>query len=218
MGGVSKYESYQPTTWPWSVVASVASVVCVFIAFVSPTWLINVQDYGDSPFLNIGLWQACFFEFGDVKHLHDRVYDGCYWVLEEEMHVIDFMMQRPFYKFVQSFYTITFILSMFSLMYTIAHSFSEDFSKGLLKLSFITHGASALIGGMAVLTFAVLGDARDWMPHWEYNYLHWGFAFSCAGVVLEIVAAVLYGIEWRIQKRADGFHSTHGMFPDDTHV
>ena len=31
---------------------------------------------------------------------------------------------------------------------------------------------------IAVLIFAVLGDGREWMPHWEHNYLHWGFAFG----------------------------------------
>jgi len=217
MGGVSKYESYEASTYPYSIIASAASVVFVFVSFVSPHWLMNIEEFGESPFLNIGLWEVCFNEFSDLTHRYDRVYDGCYWTLAEELHVIDDLSRRPFFVAVQTFMTFVFILSLLTLCFTVVlASCAEEFEKGLLKLSFVVHFLSFGLGMIAVLIFAVLGDGREWMPHWEHNYLHWGFAFAVIGVLLQFVAGILFWIQYRIVKRGEGFSNTHGMFSDST--
>lgn len=218
MSGLTAYESYQPTTFPWSVILSFASFVGIAIAFVSPYWLVNDMGMENPPFLNLGLWQACFQNYKDYRYLYDRVYDGCYWTLAEEMHVIEDQMGRPFYVVVQTLFTLCFVLSMLGTVLTtiLVLCPGDDSEKGLLKLSSIMLMLSFFFGFVAVLVFAVMGDARDWMPQWDHNFLSWAFALGVAGVVLQFVAAVLFWVEYRITKRGEQYRNTHGMFPMDT--
>jgi len=53
-GGLSTYETYEPSTFPWSVLLSISSFVSIFISFVTPYWLVNDQTTDDYQFLNLG--------------------------------------------------------------------------------------------------------------------------------------------------------------------
>jgi len=216
----SSYENYEPTTYPWNIITSLLSFFCIVVSFFSPYWLVNTQPYGESPFLNLGLWTTCFHDYHDLRYLYDRVYNGCYWNLSEEMHVIDYQMKRPFFVAVQTLFTLVFVLAWLSgaLTLTLLCSEEGDEQKGLLKLSSAVRFVSFALGGSAVLVFAVLGDSRDWMPHWEHNYIHWAFAIAAAGVVLELIAAVLLLVEYRIVRRGENARHSHGMFLEDTKV
>ncbi|KAA0203659.1 hypothetical protein HAZT_HAZT007401 [Hyalella azteca] len=191
---MTDYESYQPTTYPWSIVVSAVSSVCIFISFASPYWLANDQRLEQPEFLNLGLWQACFRNYRDYRYFYDRIYDGCYWTLSEEMHVIDDQIRKR----------------------VLVCCPGEDVEKGLLKLLAVDQTVAGVFGLVAVLVFAALGDSRDWMPHWDNNFLSWAFALAAAGVVLQLLAAVLYWVEYRITKRAEQYRNTHGMFPMET--
>lgn len=217
-GGLSKYETYQPTTFPWSVLLSIASFLSIFISFVSPYWLANDLQTDDHPFLNLGLWQACFSSYEDYRFLYDRVYDGCYWTLAEEMHVIEDQMRRPFYIAVQTLFSFTFILSILSAISTglLIACPGEEQEKGLVKFTFIDNVLGFIFGFMAVIIFAVFGDARDWMPQWDHNFLSWAFALAVVGVILQFITALLFWVEYRIIKRGEQFRSSHGMIPMDT--
>lgn len=57
MSGMSSYETYEPTTYPWSVIISATSFVSIVISFASPYWLINDGAIPDAPFLNLGTLQ-----------------------------------------------------------------------------------------------------------------------------------------------------------------
>ena len=51
---VSKYETYEPTTFPWNVLLSLSSFVSIFVSFVSPYWLANDLSRDEHQFLNLG--------------------------------------------------------------------------------------------------------------------------------------------------------------------
>ncbi|XP_018018772.1 uncharacterized protein LOC108675284 isoform X3 [Hyalella azteca] len=215
---MTDYESYQPTTYPWSIVVSAVSSVCIFISFASPYWLANDQRLEQPEFLNLGLWQACFRNYRDYRYFYDRIYDGCYWTLSEEMHVIDDQIRKPFFVAVQTLFTFCFVLTLIGAALTgvLVCCPGEDVEKGLLKLLAVDQTVAGVFGLVAVLVFAALGDSRDWMPHWDNNFLSWAFALAAAGVVLQLLAAVLYWVEYRITKRAEQYRNTHGMFPMET--
>lgn len=211
---MSTYETYEPTTYPWGQVLSGVSFLSIVIAFCSPYWLVNDGEMEGGHFLNTGLWEVCFHNYHDYTYRYDRVYDGCYWSLDEEMHVIADQLQRPFFVTVQVFFTFCFMLSLIGAALTGILVFcpGEDFERPVLKLAYIDLFVSFTFGFLAVIIFGAMGDNRDWMPHWDHNHLSWSFGLAVVGVVSEFVAAVLFLVEFRIQKRKESYRQSHGVF------
>ncbi len=52
--------------------------------------------------------------------------------------------------------------------------------------------AEAFFMGIAVITFGVRGQDRDWMPRWQQNWYGWSFILAVVACILEtIVGAIL---------------------------
>ena len=49
---------------------------------------------------------------------------------------------------------------------------------------------AVVFGFISVLVFAVLGDGRDWMPHWDHNYLSWAFAIGGIRLITQALSCV----------------------------
>ncbi|ROT61212.1 uncharacterized protein [Penaeus vannamei] len=214
MSQLSEYETFEPTTHPWGVTISLISFLAIVISFCSPYWLKNDGELSEGHFLNTGLWEACFSNYHDYTYRYDRIYDGCYWTLDEETHVIAEQLRRPFFVTVQVFYTFCFTLSLLGAGLTgvLILCPGEDFEKYVLKLAYIDLFISWFFGFIAVIVFGAMGDNRDWMPHWDHNHLSWSFGLAVVGVVAEFVAAVLFWVEYRIQKRKESYRQSHGVF------
>lgn len=134
------------------------------------------------------------------------------------MHVIEEQLRRPFFVAVQTFYTFCFILTLISAPIVCVMVLCSDgeFERPVLKLAYIVLFASFFCGFIAVIVFGAMGDNRDWMPHWDHNWLGWSFAIAVVGVLLEFVAGVLFWVEYRIQSRKE--KSPHGMYTLDGRI
>ncbi|XP_018018773.1 uncharacterized protein LOC108675284 isoform X4 [Hyalella azteca] len=215
---MTDYESYQPTTYPWSIVVSAVSSVCIFISFASPYWLANDQRLEQPEFLNLGLWQACFRNYRDYRYFYDRIYDGCYWTLSEEMHVIDDQIRKPFFVVVQVFYTLCFVLSLVggAMSMILILCPGESFEKKVLKTAYIAGAIAFFTGFLAVVIFGAMAPMEGWMPHPDHNNLSWSYALAVVGVVAQFAAALLFWLEFRIQRRKDSYINAHGSLPMET--
>lgn len=45
---------------------------------------------------------------------------------------------------------------------------------------------------IAVLVFAVRGDARDWMPDWRKNHISWAYALAVVAAVAQYGTSILF--------------------------
>lgn len=179
------------------------STVVVILAFATPYWLVNDGRLADVRFHRLGLWEVCFERFGDPSYRHDRVYKGCMWILDEDYDSIHSFLTRPFFVAVQVLYTIGFVvlllacLLLFALLFCIVQ---ESELTTLLVLGSLMAG-SGFLHTIAIIVFGALGDSRDWMPDPDNNYLSWSFGLGAVGSILQLIASVLFFLEYIIIRR-----------------
>ncbi|CAG0917664.1 unnamed protein product [Notodromas monacha] len=178
---------------------SLISCVVVIIAFSTPAWVENDGMLPNPKFIRSGLWEVCLEYFEDPEFEYDRKFLGCYWIFNEELHFISDVIHPPFLTATQTFFTFSFVVTIFMSVGVIMFNFFCPPDREILALRIIGSGfiGAGVCGTIAVIIFGALGDSRDFMPHWEHNYLSWSFAFAVVAVILEIIAGTMFLVEMR---------------------
>lgn len=179
------------------------SFLCIFLAFVSPSWLVTDGTLKNPKFEKLGLWFICFENFTDIRHHYDTVFSQCWWVYEEEYYIIFELLLPGFFIATQFFFTICFILVLVAVFLILMYSCMSSDNENLESL-LIVIGAdmflSAICGTVAIILFAINGDSRVWMPNWEHNNMGWSFVAAIMGTSACYVAAILYLVESRVRR------------------
>ncbi|XP_071455383.1 uncharacterized protein kune [Hetaerina americana] len=176
----------------------------VFIAFVTPCWLETDGKLENPKFIRLGLWEVCLNNFEDQRHWYDTKFTGCMWIFEEEYYILHDMLMPNFFVATQFFFTLSFTILLVGLfMIALFMCCSRDHEKFVLLLLMISSTllAAAVSGTIAVVTFGVRGDGRDWMPNWEHNNMSWSYAFAVFGVLFLYTAGFLFLVEARRFRR-----------------
>ncbi|XP_037799584.1 uncharacterized protein LOC119594605 [Penaeus monodon] len=206
----------------WAIGFHVLAFVLICISMFTTYWLQAENKAYGTAVESVGLWTQCFRSYTTREDVHkERFFVGCRWIFDpfttgyEDVQA-DLQSRESFTFFVtvQVFYTFCFTLSLLGAGLTgvLILCPGEDFEKYVLKLAYIDLFISWFFGFIAVIIFGAMGDNRDWMPHWDHNHLSWSFGLAVVGVVAEFVAAVLFWVEYRIQKRKESYRQSHGVF------
>jgi len=179
------------------------SFITILLAFATPHWLETDGTLDNPKFVKLGLWTVCFEDFQERLRLYDVRFSGCRWVLDEEYQIIDYLVRPKFFVAVQVFFTFCLIACALSggLMFLAVCCMDDEREALFLRIISGVLGCAAVCGTIAVLTFGVLGDSRDWMPDYDHNNLSWSFGLGCVGTVLAGFAAILFWVESRIEFR-----------------
>ena len=88
----------------------VATVACVFFifSFGSPYWY-ESRWRAHSPFVRIGLWEACFDGFVHPSDAMNKAYNGCMWIFSKEFFWIRFWLLPGWFVATQILATLAFI-------------------------------------------------------------------------------------------------------------
>ncbi|QQP39236.1 Uncharacterized protein FKW44_020055 [Caligus rogercresseyi] len=156
-------------------------------------------------FTNLGLWEVCFNGFHDMRHQYDTRFYGCKHILLEEYAIVQSEIQPPFFVVTQIFYTLglTGLLLAVLLILIYVLCIDDFYRVRILKWTGIDLISSGALGSIALIIFGVYGDARDYMPDWENNYISWSFGLGFVGVILEFIAGALFVVESRILNRKE---------------
>ncbi|QQP39235.1 Uncharacterized protein FKW44_020054, partial [Caligus rogercresseyi] len=142
-------------------------------------------------FTNLGLWEVCFNGFHDMRHQYDTRFYGCKHILLEEYAIVQSEIQPPFFVVTQIFYTLGLTGLLLAVLLILIYVLCiDDFYR-------------VRILNIALIIFGVYGDARDYMPDWENNYISWSFGLGFVGVILEFIAGALFVVESRILNRKE---------------
>lgn len=202
----------------WAIGFHVLAFFLICISMFTTYWLQAENKAYGTAVESVGLWTQCFRSYTTREDVHkERFFVGCRWIFDPfttGYEDVQADLQSPFFVTVQVFYTFCFTLSLLGAGLTgvLILCPGEDFEKYVLKLAYIDLFISWFFGFIAVIIFGAMGDNRDWMPHWDHNHLSWSFGLAVVGVVAEFVAAVLFWVEYRIQKRKESYRQSHGVF------
>ncbi|CAG0915408.1 unnamed protein product [Notodromas monacha] len=132
-----------------------------------------------------------------------------------------------FFTATQTFFTFSFTMGMLVCIGVLAFNFVCPTSWEVQALRIIGCGSvgAGIFGGIAVIIFGALGDSRDFMPHWEHNYLSWSFAFGVVGTMFQVISGILFLVESRrLRKRMEtsaggtGLGTAFASYPSDRPV
>ena len=175
--------------------------VCGIIAFITPNWLASDRRLYGAEFVKLGLWETCFRSIRAPDDLEFRKHwVGCRWLWREEYQELRGYLLPSFFVATQVLYTIGFLLSLVSSIGLLALQicFITDREVFALKIHGFIMFVSALLCTIAVVTFGIRGDDRDWMPDPEHNFLSWSFGLAVVGSLFAWIASLLFWIESRI--------------------
>uniref|UniRef100_A0A1B6GJJ7 Uncharacterized protein n=1 Tax=Cuerna arida TaxID=1464854 RepID=A0A1B6GJJ7_9HEMI len=177
-----------------------AAFFFVFIAFVTPSWLVSDGYLPNPKMEQIGLWCVCFHDFEDTRHWYETKFTGCWWVFEEEYYIIHDVLLPGFFLATQFFFTVCFT-TLLAVSFGIAMYLfcSRDQERYVLLLIVIGTAlmVAALSGTIALFIFGANGDGRVWMPNWEHNNLGYSYAMAVIGVICSYVSGALFLVEGR---------------------
>lgn len=173
------------------------NLICLALAFVafvlnltansSDRWWVAIKK---QEFENVGLWQICFNHYRHRFDFYGKIYTGCWWIFSPETRMLFSWISTTWLRVVQAFSTLSMISMMFSLILIAMLAFSRELAKVssrfILTTAFLTL-TSAFFMGIAVITFAVCGKDRDWMPRWQQNWYGWSFIVAVVSCILETI-------------------------------
>ncbi|XP_018018771.1 uncharacterized protein LOC108675284 isoform X2 [Hyalella azteca] len=211
------------TTSGWFAVAcQLTAFLLISIAMFTRSWLAaESKAYGTS-LDKLGLWWQCFRSFSVPKDIHgERLFVGCRWIFDRfttGYEDVRELLATPFFVVVQVFYTLCFVLSLVggAMSMILILCPGESFEKKVLKTAYIAGAIAFFTGFLAVVIFGAMAPMEGWMPHPDHNNLSWSYALAVVGVVAQFAAALLFWLEFRIQRRKDSYINAHGSLPMET--
>lgn len=186
----------------------------IFISFCSPNWL-EKDKRTPNQFIKIGLWEVCFDGYRHPKYQYDRIFTGCRWIFHRDMRIIREYLEPGWFVFVQVFMTFGFITIIASTAMSVAillQCFRDRhilFFKGQAICLWTSFGFTAI----AVVTFGVRGDNRDWMPSPHFNHFSWSFALAVIACLAELTAGGLYWLQAQRMERRKRMMSQPIQYP-----
>ncbi|XP_069689377.1 uncharacterized protein sinu isoform X2 [Periplaneta americana] len=187
----------------------VVTLVCIFVAFCAPAWLVSDPRITGANFDRLGLWSHCFRSLADPKDSYQkRFFVGCRWVYDPFTTGYDEIrgfLLPPFMMVTQVFFTLCFIFILIALILVLIFflCFGPE-QKYFVLLSLVISGllmAAGVSGGIAVIVFASLGNTDGWMPGHANNFFGWAFGLGVAGVVMAFISGTMFLVESRIQRK-----------------
>ncbi|XP_063992946.1 uncharacterized protein LOC135170814 [Diachasmimorpha longicaudata] len=166
--------------------------VLLVISFTSPYWIQSYQETF-SNFKHMGLWEYCFHDFRYPYYQFDKMFNGCHHIFSQEFHVIREWLLPPWLMIVQTFVTISLLLS-FAAQGILALVIVRWPLRCILKnewllsaIAFICDAVTAFLLFLAVAIFGGQCWRRDWLMYPTWNYLSWSYAFA-------VIASMFHGI------------------------
>jgi len=204
----------------WGSIFSFVSGLLLLMSFASPYWLQSWANT-DSPFLNMGLWEFCFFKFRHPDNQFDHLFTGCHALYGDEYRYIREKLLPGWLMVVQFFATVAFITTyvgqvvIVALLLRYPLEIILKFEWQFVGLAFVFKSMTAVLLFLTICVFGAECWDRDWLLYPNYNYVSWSYAlatFSCLG---HIIAAVLMFYEMREAKarKARNKALTVQMFP-----
>jgi len=187
-------------------IAGFVGGVLLLIAFCSPYWLQSWRDT-NSPFLNMGLWEFCFYRFRLPEYQQEKLLTGC-------INVMTSVKYREFREyltptwlwFVQGFMTLAFIVSFASQIIDVCLLLRWPLER-LLRFEWALALASFLMKtvttALILLTLIIFSSScwdRDWLLYPNFNFVSYSFACACFAMVGHGVSAFLMFHETRAAK------------------
>ncbi|XP_066602440.1 uncharacterized protein sinu [Prorops nasuta] len=191
-----------------SVGVFVVALVCICIAFATASWLVSDYRITGAQLNKLGLWRHCFRSLPNPAEIDapKRFFVGCRWVYDPftagYAEIRGFLLP-PFMIATQFFFTLSFLLGLISfglvLLFTLCCGPEQSRYTQLISIIGYLTLAGGICGCIAVIVFASLGNAKDWMPGHDNNYFGWSFALGVIGSVLMLISSSLFLIEANIQ-------------------
>jgi len=181
-------------------IGSVFSFVgCLFlvVSFSSPYWLASWEDTR-SPFLNLGLWTACFNLFRHPKVQFDNIYHGCYPVLGDDFRMIVYWMVPGWMIMVQVLCTASLVACLVSQVCSVGLLLRFPakevlrFERKLLLVGGTLNMTASFLMLTALLIFPSYCWSRDYLLYPNYNYLSWSYAAGLLSVIALSFASAAY--------------------------
>jgi len=192
-----------------AVLTFVLTLICIFVAFCAPAWLVSDPRITGAKLDRLGLWSHCFRSLADPNDsAQRRFFVGCRWVYDPfttDYDKIRGFLLPSFMIVTQIFFTLCFICVLISLILVLIFflCFGPE-QKYFVLLSLIISGllmTAGVTGGIAVIVFASLGNSDRWMPGHANNFFGWAFGLGVAGVVMAFISGALFLVEARVQRK-----------------
>jgi len=182
-----------------------AGGILLLIAFCSPYWLESWENTA-SPFLNMGLWEVCFYHFRYPKFQFDKMFTGCHAIWGNEFRLIRYWLQPWWLLIVQGLMVLAFCGSIISQVVDVCLLLRWPlerilrFEWQLVYFSFILKTGITVILFLSVALFGGSCWDRGWLLYPNYNHVSWSYAFACFAMIVKGVAAFFMYREGREAK------------------
>lgn len=167
----------------------------LLIAFCSPYWVQSFEETF-STFKHMGLWEYCFKDFRYPYYQFDHLFDGCHHVFSLEYNVIREWMLPAWLIVVQTFVTMSFLLS-FGAQITMACQlcrwpleFILQYEWILCAIDFVCVAITTVFMFLAVAIFGGSHTRRDWLMYPNWNYLSWSYGLAVVSFFIHGFAAM----------------------------
>lgn len=153
------------------------------MAFSSPYWM-ESYDASFSDFKSMGLWEYCFEHYRYPNYQFDKVFDGCNHVFSEEFYVIREFLVPGWLVVVQTFVTISLLLSLVAqglialVVIRFPLTFALRYEWLLSTISCICCTVSSILMLVAVIVFAACCGKREWLLNPKFNHLSWSYVLA----------------------------------------
>jgi len=183
-----------------SSVAGFTGGVLLLISFCSPYW---IQSWADtaSPFINMGLWEACFFRFRYPSYQLDKLFTGCASLWGDRYYEIRSWIMPWWLMLVQFFMVINFMSSFMAQIFDVCLLLRWPLERVLrfeYQLTAFSFMLKTFTTALLFLTIALFGGKcwdRDWLMYPNFNYVSWSYAFACFSMVAHGVSSFFMYVE-----------------------
>lgn len=217
---LSKFYSF---TRVLEIGTALSFVGCLFLVvnFSSPYWLVSWEDT-KSPFLNLGLWTACFNLFRHPKVQFDHIYHGCYSVHGDDFRMIVYWMVPGWMILVQVLCTASLVTCLasqvcsVSLLLRFPAKFVLRFERRLLLMGGTLNLIASFLLFTALMVFSSYCWSRDYLLYPNYNYLSWSYASGLLSVITMTFASAAYFQELLSSKEREYKNKAvlYSLYPD----
>jgi len=187
-----------------SCVAGFVGGVLLLMSFCSPYWL-QSWSATNSPFVNMGIWEVCFFKFRYPKRQFDILMTGCYsvWGSSKDVREIREWLLPTWLMFCQLLMCVCFCISFLSQVVDVCLLLRWPLERVLRFEYHLVHATFIMKITTAVLLFvtvALFGGScwdRKWLLYPNFNYVSWSYAAACFAMVAHGVASYYMYMEAR---------------------
>ncbi|XP_014205143.1 uncharacterized protein LOC106637033 [Copidosoma floridanum] len=202
------------------------ALVCVVLAFSTSGWLVSDQRITNAQLEMLGLWRHCFRSLPNPIEADAprRFFVGCRWIYDPftagYSDIRGFLLP-PFMLATQFFFTICFLAYLITLALIVLYATCWNPEERRYVLLITTIGGVLTIGSIcgciAVIIFALFGNADGWMPGHFNNFFGWSFVVAIVGSVAGLIASLLFLVEMNIQKKKrKNLKESQTRFPIET--